>query len=75
MNNQMLPHEFFIYVSSAKDSNTVAHTCDCDATRGACTSCNQQPVDLSSWTRIDLAESVAVYARLQQDQQEQVCLS
>lgn len=74
MNNQTLPaHEFFIYVPSL-------HDCD-DALEGQPFTypddrIPQQsgPIDLSSWTRIDIAGSVALYARLNGEQQEQTLI-
>lgn len=74
MNNQALPaHEFFIYVSSL-------HDCDDNLEEQPFTypdDCAPQQVgliDLSSWTRIDIADSVALYVRLNCEQQEQTLI-
>ncbi|BCL81125.1 hypothetical protein ccbrp13_35900 [Ktedonobacteria bacterium brp13] len=74
MNNQALPaHEFFIYVPSL-------HDCDDElAGQPFAYPDDRVPqqvglIDLSSWTRIDIAGSVALYARLNGEQQEQALI-
>lgn len=73
MNNQALPaHEFFIYVPSL-------HDCDDELVGQPFTYDDRVPqqvgpIDLSSWTRIDIAGSVALYARLNGEQQEQTLI-
>jgi hypothetical protein len=69
MDNQILPaHEFFIYVQPARVVSD-------DSLRPSSDEQNEMlvsPVDLASWTRIDLVDTVAIYARLVEEQSEQI---
>jgi hypothetical protein len=74
MGKDILPsHEFFIYVPSMRDAALSANMIDAEKKVPHISYVKREsnihglPADVQSWTRIELADTISVYAWLQED--------